>query len=35
MLSKERVGIMNKLVLYGSTSKVDLNKKILDLGSAR
>ena len=35
MLSKEHVGIMNKLVLYGSTSEVDLNKKILDLGSAR
>ena len=35
MLSKERVDVMNKLVLYGNTSKVDLNEKILDLGNAR
>ena len=35
MLSKERVGVMNKLVLYENTSEVGLNKKILDLGNAR
>ena len=34
MLSRERVGIVNKRILYGNTSKVDLNENILDLGDA-